>query len=78
MNTTQRTILIIASVIIFIMLLFPPYNNELPGGSFYRSDYKFILKEHSFAVINGNTLISQIIAITIICALLCVAFKSKK
>jgi len=78
MNTTQRTILIIASVIIFIMLLFPPYYNKISDGILLNSGYKFILKQPSYAVINSYTLISQIIAITIICGLLCVAFKSKK
>lgn len=73
MNKKQRIVLITTAVVLFIMLLFPPFSEEgLNEG------YAFVFSPPGFAKITSGALLAQCLIVTVIGVLLCFAFKNSK
>ena len=88
MNKTQRIILIIVTIVIFLMLLFPPFLVTGPLGITYNWGYSFILYPPSYKVPNVNNtyysimdikrLLVQWVGVLIIGGILWILFKGRK
>ena len=81
MNSKQKIIVQITSVIILAMLLFPPFHILLREGVTINSGYNFILSPPSqgkvFALVNIWQLFVQWIGVCLMSGLMLVSFQDK-
>ena len=73
MNKAQRTVLVLAAVVVGLMVLFPPYVMNVSGHGIFRAGYGFLLdlpisSAHQ-GVVNVATLFVQIFCVLVIAAL---------
>ena len=69
-NDNQRTLLIVAAVVIFCMLLFPPWVIIGGRGNAISSGYAFMLDLPSRATIDTVTLVVQWLGVLIVGAII--------
>ena len=78
MNTRQRAILLAGALLMFLMLLFPPwtaYVAEYSGHSTHFAGFHFILQSNQYSF-NSTQLLLQIVAVGFITGLCYEAAKS--
>ncbi len=65
MNEMQRKVLIAVAIIVFGMLVYPPF--KMPAGRYIKTDYGWIFGFNiNFASIDASTLIVQWIGVLIV------------
>ena len=78
MNKRQRTLLLIISAILLLMLVFPPYHIERGEGAIRNTGYHFIGNPPVRSKITATTLLFQYLFAMSIGGILFFVFKDKK
>ena len=85
MSKSQRAVLLVTSVLLIVMLLFPPFKSQYLSGVTVNEGYSFILKPPTYEVtygyyksqVNHSLLGIQFLIIATAGGILCLALKSK-